>query len=204
METFSTIAGRIAEQGWAISREFLAKEHIDALAREARTLWAQGSFRAAGIGRSADFRIRSDIRSDYILWLNENDSTPAQAKYLAQMRRLMLALNRELFAGLREFECHYAVYPPGAFYRKHLDRFSAADERIISSTLYLNTNWRVEDGGELRLYPPESDSGSFIDIRPEAGTLVLFRSDCVYHEVLPSVEERFSLTGWFRRRSLKG
>ncbi|HXG66289.1 MAG TPA: 2OG-Fe(II) oxygenase [Blastocatellia bacterium] len=201
METFSTIAGRIAEQGWAVTKEFLAKEHIDALAHEARTLWAQGGFRAAGIGRSADFRIRSDIRSDYILWLDENDPTPAQAKYLAAMQGLMRALNRELFAGLREFECHYAVYPPGAFYRKHLDRFSAADERIISSTLYLNTNWRKEDGGELRLYPPESDSGSFIDIRPQAGTLVLFRSDCVYHEVLPSAKERFSLTGWFRRRS---
>jgi Rps23 Pro-64 3,4-dihydroxylase Tpa1-like proline 4-hydroxylase len=33
--------------------------------------------------------------------------------------------------------------------------------------------------------------------------MVVFRSDSVPHEVLVSMRERYSLTGWFRRRSLR-
>ena len=32
-------------------------------------------------------------------------------------------LNRDLFLGLEDFESHFAMYPPGAFYLKHVDRF---------------------------------------------------------------------------------
>ncbi|HMX26231.1 MAG TPA: 2OG-Fe(II) oxygenase, partial [Blastocatellia bacterium] len=69
----------------------------------------------------------------------------------------------------------------------------------ISCTLYLNDNWQAEAGGQLRLYLPEGS----VDVLPEAGTCALFRSDIFFHEVLPATKTRFSLTGWFRRRSLK-
>ena len=35
---------------------------------------------------------------------------------------------------------------------------------------------------------------------PQAGTLALFLSADMPHEVLPATRERLSLTGWFRRR----
>ena len=35
---------------------------------------------------------------------------------------------------------------------------------------------------------------------PQAGTLALFLSGEMPHEVLPATRERLSLTGWFRRR----
>ena len=52
------------------------------------------------------------------------------------------------------------------------------------------------DGGALRLYLASGE----LDVWPEAGTLVLFRSADVLHEVLVNRRERLSLTGWFRRR----
>jgi SM-20-related protein len=142
------------------------------------------------------------VRSDYVLWIDERNLTPARSEYFSRIERLRLGLNRELFAGLTEFEAHYASYPPGAFYKKHVDRFGDADERVISCTLYLNQSWRADEGGALRLYFNPEDPGAFTDISPRAGVFVAFRSDTLYHEVLPASRERFSLTGWLKRRPL--
>ncbi len=202
MDKLSTIAAQLAEQGWALSEEFLSTAELLALAQEARRLWRQGDFKAAGIGRGSGFRIRPEIRGDSILWLEPDRLTPAQMKYWSEIEKLRRRLNQELFLGLREFEAHYAVYPPGACYRKHLDRFSTSDERAISCSLYLNFGWRQQDRGQLRLYPRQDDPEAVVEISPQAGTFVIFRSDTIYHEVLSPLKERFSLTGWFKRRSL--
>ena len=55
----------------------------------------------------------------------------------------------------------------------------------------------VEHGGALRLYLADQTE---LDVLPSAGTLVLFISAELPHEVLPATRERLSLTGWFRRR----
>ena len=69
---------------------------------------------------------------------------------------------------------------------------------MVSCSLYLNPGWSAGDGGLLRLHL----NARPVDVPPRAGTLVLFRSDTVRHEVLPATRPRFSLTGWFRRRPL--
>jgi SM-20-related protein len=200
VDKFSTIVRQIAAQGWAVSQEFLPAEDLAGLAREAKALWASGKLKEAGVGRGAGLSIRPDIRGDYIAWLEPADLTPIETRYWAEMEKLRLELNRELFVGLRELEAHYAVYPPGAGYRKHLDRFATSDERAISCTLYLNPAWRREDGGALSIYLHEDDPEAMAEIYPQAGTFVAFRSDTIYHEVSPAARDRFSLTGWFRRR----
>ena len=101
--------------------------------------------------------------------------------------------------GLAEYEGHYALYPPGASYARHRDRFRDDDTRVLSCVLYLNEGWRREDGGALRLYV---EGGRAIDVRPEGGTLVAFLSGRFDHEVLPARRPRLALTGWFRRRPL--
>ena len=63
--------------------------------------------------------------------------------------------------------------------------------------MYLNDGWQAEDGGQLRLYLAD---GQVRDVLPEAGTLVVFLSADIPHEVLPASRDRLSLTGWFRRR----
>ena len=93
-----------------------------------------------------------------------------------------------------------ALYPPGSFYRKHLDQFRGVAHRKVSAILYLNPAWSVDDGGELRLYLEPAGEGEYRDIAPLGGTLVCFRSDRFHHEVLPTRRERRSLTGWFRVR----
>jgi SM-20-related protein len=93
-----------------------------------------------------------------------------------------------------------ALYPPGSFYRKHLDQFRGATHRKVSAILYLNPDWSPADGGELRLYLAPSGEGDHLDIAPLGGTLVTFLSDRFHHEVLPTRRERRSLTGWFRVR----
>ena len=67
----------------------------------------------------------------------------------------------------------------------------------MSAVFYLNPDWQAEQGGALRLYLTD---GSTHDVLPEAGTLVVFLSADLPHEVLPATRERLSLTGWFRRR----
>ena len=199
MSRFAEAVTDIAAQGWTVKKDFLPLAAIAALRAEAERLRQDDEFRSAGIGRSGGYALRPDIRGDRIRWLDEQTPTPAQKVYWEAIEELRQELNRELFLSLAMFEAHLAVYPPGAFYQKHLDRFSDADERLISCTLYLNENWRAEAGGQLRLYLPEGS----VDVLPEAGTCALFRSDSFFHEVLPATETRFSLTGWFRRRSLK-
>ncbi len=198
MKNSSPLIDHLAEHGWAVTTDLLAPDTIAALTQEVQSLWTSAAFKAAGVGRGAELQVRADIRSDHILWLEEANLTAPQTEYRTALATLRQELNAQLFVGVQELEAHYAVYPPGAFYQKHLDRFSTADERILSCSLYLNPNWDEADGGALRLYQGEHS----IEIYPHAGTFVLFRSDAIYHEVLPAARERFSLTGWFKRRSL--
>ncbi len=195
----SSLIDHLAAYGWAVTPDLLVPPAIAALIQEAQSLWTGAAFKSAGVGRGAELQVRADIRSDHILWLDEANLTAPQTEYRTALEILRQELNAQLFVGVQELEAHYAVYPPGAFYQKHLDRFSTADERILSCSLYLNPNWDEANGGELRLY----EGAQSIDIYPHAGTFVLFRSDAIYHEVLPATRERFSLTGWFKRRSLR-
>ncbi len=195
MNAFVTLCTDLAERGWSVCDDFLPAEAIAALRAEAGRLWQQRRFRPAGIGRG---EVRAAIRSDCTLWLDEAAATPAQRAYRDAAEALRAVLNRELFLGLAELEAHYAVYPQGAFYRKHLDRFADADERSISLVLYLNADWHEADGGQLRLY---TGAGA-LDVLPAGGRCVVFRSDALYHEVLPARRVRYSLAGWFRRRVL--
>jgi SM-20-related protein len=197
-ERFSAALHQLVERGWAVAMDVLPAWVVHALAEEARRLWHEGKFRPAGIGRGAGYRVRPEVRGDWILWWDEDAPTPIQAIYRAEIERLRQTLNETLFLGLIAFEVHYAVFPPGAFYRRHRDRFLMADERVISCILYLNPTWSEDDGGALRIYDPD---GTTHDILPRAGTFVLLRSDTVEHEVQPTRRERFSVTGWLRRRA---
>ena len=140
---------------------------------------------------------RADVRGDRIRWLDERPHDAAEAAAFALLDALRVACNRSLMAGLVEFEGHYALYPPGTSYARHRDRFRDDDTRVLSCVLYLNDDWRRDDGGALRLYV---EGGQAIDVWPEAGTLVAFLSERFDHEVLPARRPRLALTGWFRRR----
>lgn len=194
------IALRLADCGWCVAYNFLPPLHVSQLRHEAQRLWQRGAFRHAGVGRGEDLQIRPEVRTDRVHWLDPGHCSGAQRLYLDTLEGLRQALNRVLTLGLFDFEGHLAVYPPGSYYRKHLDQFRGAGLRTVSCVLYLNPDWTEEDGGQLRIYTETEDRDAYQEILPLGGTLVTFLSARFLHEVLPAKRARISITGWFGRR----
>jgi len=192
------VCAAIAADTIAVAPDFLPATAVAALAAEARRRDAAGEFRAARIGRGAALSQREDIRGDRTLWLDDRAPAPAERALWLALERLRLALNGTVFLGLFAFEGHYAIYPPGAFYRRHRDRFRDDDARVLSCVLYLNHGWTPAHGGALRIHQP-GDAPR--DVFPVGGTLVCFLSDHYEHEVLPATRQRLAISGWFRRRT---
>lgn len=195
-----TIIHGIANDGYAIIADFLPPAHIAALADEAGQLQATGAMRRALTGSAHAQTPDDNTRGDFIHWLQDASASPVQKSYLHIMDTLREQLNLNFYLGLFELESHFAIYPPAAIYRKHLDQFQDKQHRQITCILYLNHNWQTEDGGQLRFYLDGTDEENYYDIEPTGGTLVAFLSDRFWHEVLPAQRERISLTGWFRTR----
>lgn len=194
------VADALAEDGWVRIPDFLPDSTWRALGDEVRARHAYGGLRAAGVGTGERRRIAGDVRGDQIHWLEPTSASVAQQDALSRLDDLRRTLNRELQLGLFEFEGHFALYPPGAGYRRHQDQHRGSHARVLSCVLYLNSDWEAEDQGHLRLYLDPA-CGDYRDVLPEGGTLVCFFSDRFWHEVLPARRERLSLTGWFRQRS---
>lgn len=193
------LASALVTHGWALTPGFLTLEEARALLADGLT--RRDAFHQAGIGRGESHQIREAVRGDEVLWLEPEAPSLAQRVYLDRMADLQQVLNRTLFLGLFVYEAHFAVYPPGAFYKRHLDVFHDRGKgRTLSCVLYLNEGWTDADGGHLRLYLDSDQPTPFVDVRPEAGTLVTFLSETFEHEVLPATRERASVTGWFSVR----
>ena len=190
----TTIADALAGPGWIVIPNFLSAaqlQHLQQLASQRRD-----AFVAAGVGREAAHQVRQDIRGDAVLWIENDDAEMAAANQ--RMSDLQHRLNRELFLGLSELEWHFARYPVGSFYQRHLDQHRNQDTRVVTVVQYLNDNWTETDGGQLRIY---LENDQHFDVTPHGGTLVVFLSHRFEHEVLPAQRERLSLTGWYRRRT---
>lgn len=185
----------LASQAHAVVEGLLPDAMLDALARDCDARAA--AMREAGVGRASGLRVDHRVRGDRIDWLQGDDPGAPETRFLACMDALRIALNRSLQLGLREFEAHYALYPPGTGYARHRDRFRDDDARVISLVAYLNPDWQRGDGGELRLHLP----GGARDVAPRQGTCVLFPSADVEHEVLATHRPRRSIAGWFRTRA---
>lgn len=199
---YEAIVHTLVKQGWCLTPDFLPSPLIWALQREAQLGWESGAFQVAGVGRAQGLQVRPEIRGDRIGWLDPAAHTGPQAQYLAAIEALRLTVNRHLYLGLFEFEGHFALYPPGTHYGRHLDQFQEVDLRALTCVLYLNPDWREADGGQLRLYLEAGAPHPYVDISPRGGHLVTFLSARFEHEVFPAGRPRASLTGWLKRRPL--
>lgn len=188
----AAIADALAGPGWIVLTNFLPAEALAELQNLASA--RQMQFVAAGVGREAAHQVRQDIRGDAVLWVENDDAEMLDANQ--RMHDLQQALNRELYLSLAELEWHFARYPVGSFYRRHLDQHRDQDTRVVTIVQYLNRDWTEADGGQLRIY---LDTENYLDVTPHGGTLVVFLSNRFEHEVLPARRERLSLTGWYRR-----
>lgn len=190
--TFDLIADGLAENGYAVVDNFLSDVEVHAILQTDDFKKGAEYFKKAGIGKNLDLQINEAIRGDYIHWLDKANA-PAPAKvYLDRLSDLIQFINQSLFLSLKDYEVHMTIYPAGSFYKRHLDQFKKDDHRKLSVICYLNSDWKEEHGGQLRMHLPDRP----LDFLPLSGRLVCFRSDKIEHEVLPATRERLSLTGW--------
>ena len=150
----------------------------------------------ASTGRSEGLRL-AGFRGDDSLWLDDPACGPAAAALLVAFECMRVGLNQRLTLGLASVEAHFAHYPIGAGYARHVDGFQRDDARVLSLVLYLNRDWPSDGGGALRLHLPDGRH----DIAPDQGTLAIFLSAGVEHEVMPATRARFSVAAWFRQRA---
>lgn len=195
--SIASLPDAIAERGYCVIPAWLPPGAVAALGEIALARVEAGEFRAARVGRTGRATDAPELRGDLIQWLEPDDPAVPVRETLERFDAFRRTLNEQLFLGLAAFEAHFAVYPPGAFYARHVDRFRDDDARVVSAVLYLNDAWRETDGGCLRLYDGEA---LVTEVAPAGGALVVFLSDRFPHEVLPARRPRLSLTGWFRRR----
>jgi SM-20-related protein len=83
----------------------------------------------------------------------------------------------------------------------------------VTAIYYVNPGWRPEDGGALRLHAQGTDgadatdaatSAEAVDLAPLLDRLIVFLSERVEHEVLPTKSTRWAVTAWFRPRDALG
>jgi SM-20-related protein len=191
------ILADIDKQGWTVQKDFFAPELIKQLQETLITHREQGILKHAGVGREKDFHIEQSIRSDQISWFEDENLSQAQKDYLGIIQQLQDAVNQRFYLGIFEFEVHFALYSPNAFYKRHLDQHKDQDSRVLTVVTYLNDNWDEADGGELCIY---LKNGQRVTVMPKAGTFVCFFSAEFEHEVFPAKRERASMTGWLRKR----
>lgn len=193
-DVFARIIEALQHQGYIILNDIFSIEQLQSLFIDIKQTDSE-YFQDAGIGREQLHQLNQFVRRDRIRWLDMSYQ-PTQF-YLQWAEQLRQQLNQKLFLGLFDFECHYAHYPRGAFYKKHLDAFKGKSNRRLTSILYLNPAWQPSDGGELVMYASD-DSHMVETVLPSFGKMVIFLSDEFPHEVLPTRCSRYSLTGWYR------
>ncbi|HEY4145045.1 2OG-Fe(II) oxygenase [Pinirhizobacter sp.] len=191
---FAPVAVALAAQGWCVADGLLTVAQTDALGKECAAQHLRGALRMAATGSSHSAGV---LRGDVTQWFDTLAPTVAQAVFVARIDALMRSLNRALMLTMVESESHYAVYAIGTGYVPHMDRLRDSDERVVSAVFYLNDRWLDAEGGALRLH---LGGDAAHDIFPIAGTLALFMSSDILHEVLPATRTRMSIACWMRQR----
>jgi SM-20-related protein len=190
--TFDALADGLAEDGYAVIDDFLSHKEVKNILNLKEFQSGSEFFKKAGIGKNQNHHINESVRGDYIFWIDKNTPCDPINVYLNRLGDLIQSLNQTLFLSLKDYEVHMTSYPPGSFYKRHLDQFNRDDHRKLSVICYLNDNWNADEGGQLRMFLADK----IVDVLPTSGRLVCFRSDQIEHEVLPATRTRLSLTGW--------
>ena len=193
------ISQEIYSNSYVVVDNFVDEAFRKALLKEQTDLLNEGQFTKAAVGKGDQKQVRAEIRSDEVLWMDPTALSPLQSIFWEKVAEVQQVLNRRCFLGLKSFEGHFARYPIGSFYKRHLDQFHAVPHRIVTVILYLNESWTEADGGQLRMYFPQEEGSERVeDVLPLGGRLVVFLSEEIPHEVLPTLKERISITGWLR------
>jgi SM-20-related protein len=184
----------LGERGF-FTREGVAPELCAEAGRIASTMAASEELEPAGVGKQGRLRSEDAVRGDRITWVDRASTDGPLAELIDIYETLMDELNRKALLGLRRFELQLAHYAaPNRGYDRHVDAFRGQKGRRVTAICYLNEDWRASDGGALRLYLDDET----IEILPEAGRMVVFLSEELEHQVMPTDRDRAALTAWYR------
>lgn len=150
---------------------------------------------AAGVGNERVMDAQQKMRGDIIYWMDKSHDNVFEQEFLRLVENFIERLNITCYAGINDYEFHYAIYETGSFYKRHKDQFRNDSNRKYSLITYLNENWLDTDGGQLTVYQDEGPQ----NILPKSQTAVFFKSDEMEHEVTIANRPRMSITGWLKR-----
>ena len=200
-EQYESIITDIATKKYSIVEDFFTAEQVAILREELLIKYEADCFKKAAIGNRVNEVVAKSIRGDVILWMDEKLANAKELQFFDKLNDLIGYLNKTCFMGILHKEFHYAIYPTGTFYKRHIDTFQNDDRRKLSFVCYLNDeNWLPENGGELVLYLNENGTETEKVIYPFPGRVVIFESQIIEHEVKPVNTKRLSITGWLKTR----
>ncbi|ENU79298.1 hypothetical protein F975_02539 [Acinetobacter sp. ANC 3789] len=180
------IINDLDDTGFSVIDQAYSKEYLQSVHQEC--MHHLNEFRDAAIQNG----VVSQIRSDHILWINDN--LPIAEQHVTTLMHLAQELNQAFFFGIREVEAHFACYNAGEFYALHRDNPQKKNDRMISAVLYLHPEWHEDWGGQLRLQDKQQN---WHILEPKPNRIALFQSDLL-HEVLAAKQQRLSITAWMR------
>lgn len=194
------ISDLLAKQ-YSVVDDFFTDTQIIALRNSLVHKHEEDAFKKAAIGNKVNENVMKSVRGDFILWLNEAEANAAETSFFDKVNDFIQYMNRTCFMGILHKEFHYALYPEGTFYKRHLDTFQNDDRRKLSIVCYLNEeDWQPEYGGELVIYTEENGAEVEKVFYPFPGRVVIFESQILEHEVKPVKQPRLSITGWLKTR----
>lgn len=198
---FERIITDISNQQYSIIDHFFSFDEVAVLRQTLLQKYDEDAFKKAAIGNKLNETIEKLIRGDVILWIDESKADLAEQIFFTKINQLVQYLNKTCFLGILHKEFHYAIYPKGTFYKRHIDTFQNDDRRKLSIVCYLNEDgWVAENGGELCLYLNENHQEIEKNIFPLPGRVVVFESQIIEHEVKMVHAQRLSITGWLKTR----
>lgn len=217
------IAQTLQDRGFCILDDFL---DLDATVLDNLCTIARDKVAAEACPTQQSTAIRRDVTCDIDPLQNLHGLMPGLESVcrLIQFyccRELGRAMGLDLYCRERPQLAHY---PGGStFYCRHFDnpRFlehtdnddemeGRDNKRRLTVIYYLNKDWvttfmssptevQEADGtgvnGQLKIYPSKSE-GEVVYVEPIFNRVVIFLSDTIEHEVLPTINSRYALTIW--------
>jgi SM-20-related protein len=200
LEDLNDINSSLEKQSWYFKRNFISDEVCRDLYEKYSEVESTKKFSIASIGKNISQLEDLSIRKSSILWIEKTDYSKGLDELNIILEKIMISISRHFFLSLKHFESQIAFYNKGDYYKGHLDQFKTFNNRQVSCCLYLND---CPEGGELILYKKGSKDVIEKVIRPERGSLVVFFSGQIFHEVKIVEGPRFSLSTWFRDDELR-
>jgi SM-20-related protein len=191
---FNTLIDSFIANKVGIADDFLSVSLAQHLKENLSKLYADKLMLSAGTGNEVVVNHDKLVRSDVIYWLDRKHNNKHENDFFDLMDRFVAYLNSTCYTGITGYEFHYTLYEKGSFYKKHIDQFQQNGSRAYSMVMYLNDDWKQNDGGELRIH----HQGSEQNIAPLNGKSVFFKSSELAHEVLVTNKPRLSITGWLK------